>query len=323
MKRVLVTEPIHEAGMALLHGRDDIEVVVPRDTGNAAIAEAMAGIHGIAVRTVKLPAEILSLSDDLQVVSRHGVGCDNVAVDYLTARGIPVAIAAGANATSVAEHTMGLILATARHMLVQDAAVRAGDFNARFQRIATDLHGASLLIVGFGRAGRKVAPLARAFGMAVTVADIVLDCDLANDLGCRAVEDFRPELPGADFVTLHVPLDDTTRHLVSTAELERMKPGAVLINCARGGIVDETAMVAALDAGLLAAAGLDVFDDEPPPPDSPLLSRADVVLTPHAGAASHGAMRAMAEMAAQNILDSFDGKLAPDCTFNLDGLAPS
>ncbi len=306
--------------MSLLRDRADIEIVAPRDTSPGAIAEAVAGVHGIAVRTVKLPAETLMLANDLQVVSRHGVGCDNVAVDHLTARGIPVAIATGANATSVAEHTMGLTLAAARHMLAQDAAVRAGDFGARNSLIATDLDGARMLIVGFGRVGRKVAPLARAFGMDVTVADIVLDRDRADGMGCRAVEDFRPELAEADFITLHVPLDATTRHMVSTAEFERMKPGAVLINCSRGGIVDEAAMIAALDSGSLAAAGLDVFDDEPPPPASPLLSRADVVLAPHAGAASHGAMRAMAEMAARNILECFDGKLRPDCTFNHEDL---
>jgi len=321
MKRVLVTEPIHAAGMDLLLARNDVEVIEAPDVSPETLRRLMPGIHGIAVRTAKLPAELLSQANDLQVVSRHGVGCDNVAVDHLTSRGIPVAIAAGANSTSVAEHTMGLVLACARRMFAQDAAVRAGEFGMRSKLIATDLEGARMLIVGFGRVGRKVARLARAFGMDVVVADIALDTGLAADMGCRGVEDFRPELPSADVVTVHVPLDETTRHLVSAPEMAAMKPGAILINCARGGVVDEKALVAALDAGQLLAAGLDVFDEEPPPPSSPLLARDDVVLAPHTGAASFGAMREMARMAAQNVLDTFDDRLDPDCVFNHAELA--
>jgi len=326
MKRVLVTEPIHEDGINLLSAREDVEVICADDADPATLARLIPGVHGIAVRTAKMSADLLSLSKELQVVSRHGVGCDNVDVAHLSQRRIPVAIAAGANSTSVAELTLAMMLTLTRRLRDLDQAVRANNFGARSKLLSLELEGANLLIVGFGRIGKKVAARARAFGMNVTIADIALDQALANELGCKAVEDFRPELPNADILSVHVPLDDSTLHLVSDEVLSQLKPGAVLLNCARGGVVDEAALLKVLENGRLAGAGLDVFSTEPPPADDPifgpLLAREDVVLAPHAGAASTGAMRAMAMMAAQNILDCFDGVLKPDCTFNLEALEP-
>ena len=324
MKRVLVTEPIHEAGLSLLRARDDIKVIFANDADSDTLARILPGMHGIAVRTAKLPADLLALATELEVVSRHGVGCDNVDVAHLSARGIPVSITNGANSSSVAELTMAMALTLARRLPEVDKAVRENNFGARSRLLATDLEGATLLIVGFGRIGRKVASRARAFGMDLIVCDILPYRGVAAKMGYRFVADFRTELSNADFITLHVPYDDTTRHLISTAEFDAMKPGTVLINAARGGIVDEEAMLVALDSGPLSSAGLDVFSVEPPPQNDPvfnqLLARDDVILTPHTGAASHGAMRAMAIMAAQNILDSFDGVLSPENTFNLKAL---
>ena len=290
MKRVLVTEPIHEAGLSLLRARDDIKVIFANDADSDTLARILPGMHGIAVRTAKLPADLLALATELEVVSRHGVGCDNVDVAHLSARGIPVAITNGANSSSVAELTMAMALTLARRLPEVDKAVRENNFGARSRLLATDLEGATLLIVGFGRIGRKVASRARAFGMDLIVCDILPYRGVAAKMGYRFVADFR----------------------------------TVLINAARGGIVDEEAMLVALDSGPLSSAGLDVFSVEPPPQNDPvfnqLLARDDVILTPHTGAASHGAMRAMAIMAAQNILASFDGVLSPENTFNLKAL---
>lgn len=324
MKNVLLTEPIQEDGLSLLRAREDVNLIMAPDAEPETLRGLLPGVHGVVVRLANLTAEMLSLSNDLEVVSRHGVGCDAIDVAHLTGRGIPVAIASGANSTSVAEHTFGLMLSLARRQREQDAAVREGRFHDRGSLIATDLEGSRLLVVGFGRIGRKVARIARAFGMEVTVADIALDRQLADELGCKAVEDFRPELPDADFVTVHVPLDDSTAHMISTSEYEQIKPGAFILNCARGGIVDEAATLRALEAGSLAGAGIDAFSLEPPPLDdevfSKLLARPDILVAPHTGAASKGAMRMMAIMAAQNVLDCFDGKLKPDCVFNQDVL---
>lgn len=320
MKRVLVTEDMHARGYEVLESDPDIELVRIDDIEPGTLKEAVHGVDAILVRSAKLTADILEGAKNLKVVARHGVGCDSIDVAHLSARGIPVAIAAGANARSVAEHTLGLMLASARELPLLDTVVKTGHWADRNNYRAMDLIGAKVLIVGFGRIGRLVAPLCKAFGMDVVVADIALDETLAREMGCRGVEDFRPELADADFVTLHVPLDETTRHLISAKELAAMKPGSILINCARGGIVDDNALLAALENGHLRGAGLDVMTDEPPTPDHPLIHRTDVVITPHNGAGAMSAAIAMAEMSAENILDTFAGKLREDCTFNLDAL---
>ena len=320
MKRVLVTEPFHQDGINLLNARGDLTVIQASNAEPGTLAQLIPGIHGIAVRTATMGSDLLGLSTELQVVSRHGVGCDNLDVAHLTARGIPVAIAAGANSTSVAELTFAMILSLTRRLRELGHAVKNNDFNARSTLLALELEGADLLVLGFGRIGQKVAARARAFGMNVKVADIALDHKLAAKMGCKVLPDFREGLSEIDILSVHVPLNETTRHIISKSELAQMKSGAILINCARGGIVDETALLGALESGKLTGAGLDVYSVEPPPKDDPvlsrLLSREDVILSPHSGAASTGAMRAMAMMAAQNILDCFDGKLQADCTFN-------
>lgn len=320
MKRVLITEPMHERGYEVLESASDIEIVRLDSIAPAVLMDAVKDVDAIIARSAILSAEILSGAEKLQIVSRHGVGCDSIDVAYLSQRKIPVAIAAGANARSVAEHTMGLMLATARELPLLDQLVKNGRWAERNNYRACDLHGAKIVVLGFGRIGRLVAPLCKAFGMDVVVADIKLDAALAEKMGCRGVEDFRPELQDADFLTLHVPLDDSTRHIVSTPELQSMKPGSILINCARGGVVDDDALLRSLESGHLRGAGLDVMNIEPPAPDHPLMLRPDVVMAPHNGAAAMSAAVAMAEMSAQNVIDHFNGVLREDCTFNLDGL---
>jgi D-3-phosphoglycerate dehydrogenase len=316
MKNVLITEPMHEAGLALLRQRPDIKLIQISDIGADTLKAAARDAHAIGVRTALLGEDVLTTAGNLQVVSRHGVGTDNIDVDYLTTRSIPVAIATDANAQSVTEHTIMMMLAASRRLFAQDKAVREGDFAVRTRIIGGDLFSRNALIIGFGRIGRRIAAMCRAFGMNVTVADIALDREHAASLGCRAVEDFRPELAAADFVSLHVPLNSSTRHLLSATEFAVMRPGAIVINCARGSVLDETALAAALESGHLAGAGLDVFEDEPAPADHPLFSRPDVIVTPHTAGTSHNALRASAEMVAQNILDCFDGRLRRDCVFN-------
>ncbi|WNK01140.1 hydroxyacid dehydrogenase [Thalassospiraceae bacterium LMO-JJ14] len=321
MKRVLVTETMHACAFDILGARDDIEIInLKGDIRPETLIAHMPGVHAIAVRSAHLTADVLSHANDLEIVSRHGVGCDLIDVDYLSGRGIPVAIAAGANSLSVAEHTMALMLALARELPAQDKMAKGGNWKNRNEFQLRDLRGATILIVGFGRIGRLVAPLCTAFGMNVIAADIAPDYALAGEMGIRLITDFHDALAEADYVTLHVPLDDKTRHLVGTAEFTAMKDGVIVLNCARGGIVDDDAMLAALDAGKVFAAGIDVLDREPPEPDHPVLKRDDVIVTPHNGAASISSSIAMARMAAENILDCFDGRLKDDMIFNLDGL---
>lgn len=320
MKRVLVVAPIHADGLQLLRTRADVEVQVLEDTSIEAISKAMPGANAITVRLADLPSELLALADDLRIVAKHGVGCDNIAVDYLTGRGIPVAIATGANALSVAEHTMMMMLAAAKQILFFDEATRARDFDARVRVNTMELSGKTLSIIGFGRIGTKVARLARAFGMRVVVTDIAMNHALAKELGCEVIDDYHTILPDADVVSVHVPLTELTRDMIDTRELRLMKKTAILINCARGSIINEIALSHALSSGEIGAAGLDVFEEEPPRKDHPLFQQPNVLLSPHSAAATKEAVRMSAKLTAQNVLDCFDGCLQPDMIFNREGL---
>jgi D-3-phosphoglycerate dehydrogenase len=320
MKKVVVTENIHPDGIALLKARSDLSLTLLDGTDDSQIGPEIRDASAVLVRTAQLTQKELAPASQLQVVSRHGVGCDNIDVAHLSARGIPVAIAAAANSTSVAEHVLMMMLGLSKRTAQYDQLTRAGSFHERGRHRTHELHGKHILIVGFGRIGKKVAPLCRAFGMHVTVADIDLDREYAESLGCQAVEDFRPVLADADFVTLHVPLDETTRNMISAAELEAMPAHSILINCARGGIVDEKALADAVLSASIAGAGSDVFSVEPPTSDNPLLNLPGTILSPHNAASTAEGFVNMATGAAQNILDCLDGKLTAPFVFNARAL---
>ncbi|MGI9384914.1 MAG: hydroxyacid dehydrogenase, partial [Methyloligellaceae bacterium] len=309
-------EPFVEEGMALFEARPDVNLTVLPDTEPGAIREAIVDAHGVTVRLARLTEEMLEQAPNLEIVSRHGVGCDSVPVDYLTGRGVPVAITSGANSNSVAEHTLMMMLSLARGAADYDQSTRRAVWRDPALPQTIELADRTILIIGFGRIGRLVAALCRAFGMRVLLCDIALDAERAERLGCERADDYRAALGEADFVTLHVPLADDTRNMIGADEITRMRDGAYLINCARGGIVDEIALVEALKSGKLAGAGLDVFEQEPVQPDHPLFALSNVILSPHSSAMTEEGMRRMGLMTAGNVLDHFDGKLRPDCVFN-------
>ena len=319
MKRVVVTENIHPDGLALLQGRSDIDVELLHGEADR-LPAALADAHAVLVRSMALTGDVLAGAKHLEVVSRHGVGCDNIDVDSLSSRGVPVAIAVDANTTSVVEHVMMMMLALNKEAMRYDALTRQGGFSERGKYKTTELFGKHVLIVGFGRIGKRLAPLCKAFGMQVTVADIKLDRGYAKKLDCDAVEDVRPLLPSIDYLSLHVPLDDSTRNMISAAELSVMQPHAILINCARGGVVDEHAVAAAMRENRIAGFGCDVFSTEPPPADNPLLDLPNSIITPHNAAGPDESMRRMATFAAQNIINQFDGALTRDFIFNVNAL---
>lgn len=321
METVLLTEAVDEVGLALLRARPGIRLVVSPPGGREGLAEAAREACAIGVRTARLDAALLSGATRLRVVAKHGVGTDNIDIPHLTGRGIPVTNTPDANAVSVAEHAMMLMLATARRVVDLDRAVKAGDWAARTRHPAVELAGRRVLVVGVGRIGRRVAALCRAFGMAVTGYDPEVTGALAEELGIRLAPDLDCALSDADIVTLHVPLSAATRRLFDAERIGRLRPGAILINCARGGVVDEDALAAALAEGRVAAAGFDVLDSEPPRPDDMLLRARNVVLTPHSAALTLEAGRAMAAAMARNILDGIDGRLDPAVVVNAREIA--
>lgn len=319
-KRVLVIQPISPVAMDLLNGRADVETEVLADVRPEAIAERIGEADALTIRDALLPAALIAQAPRLRVVARHGVGYDNVPVEACTARGVPVAIIGGVNTVSVAEHTLYLMLAAAKSGARLDRAVRAGDFAARARRTTVELRGKTLALVGYGRIGRELALRARALGMRITAYDPHLDPASAPDVT------FAPSLEAllqeGDVVSLHLPLTPATRGLFGREALARMKPGAILVNAARGGLVDEGALVEALDAGRLYGAGLDVFEREPLPADDPLALREDVVLSPHNAALTAECLVEMGLATVRNVLAAFDGVLDPALVVNREVLGP-
>ena len=272
MPKVLIIQPFHEEGMKLFAARPDVSCEVV-DGGLEALAEQIADADGVTIRTSPLPAAVIERAGRLKVVSRHGVGFDNIDVAALSRRGIPLAIAADANATAVAEHTLFFMLALAKQGLRHHRATREGGWAVRNSLEAVDLLGRRVLVMGFGRIGREVAKRCAAFGMAVMVHDPYVQANVIEAAGeYRSVPDFQAALPETDVLTVHMPLGTESRGLIGSAELAALPGHAFVINAARGGIVDEAALHDALTSGKIAGAALDVFEEEPPPEDHPLFA---------------------------------------------------
>jgi D-3-phosphoglycerate dehydrogenase / 2-oxoglutarate reductase len=320
MAKVLIIQPFHERGMALLEARADIGFEIVDGKSEAELAEKIREADAATIRTAPLPASVIDQAVRLKVVSRHGVGYDNVDLAALTRRGIPLAIAADANATAVAEHTLFFMLALAKQALRHDRAVREGKWEIRNRFETVDLMGRRVLILGYGRIGREVAKRCAAFDMQVSVYDPYVQANVIENDGYRSVPEFAPVLPDTDILTVHMPLDAESRHLIGSFELAALPSHALVINCARGGIFDEAALHAALTSGAIAGAGIDVFEREPPPEDHPLFGLDNVILSPHTAGMSQEAAIRMAISTARNALAGIDSKLDPSMIVNREVL---
>ncbi|MBX6320398.1 MAG: hydroxyacid dehydrogenase [Rhodospirillaceae bacterium] len=315
MPHVLVLGRIHEAGTRVLAEGGASWELLPEPSPEETLAKAPAA-DAILIRTSPLPAAAIEAAPRLRIVSRHGVGYDNIDVAACTRRRIPVTVVGDVNSVPVAEHTMMLMLALARRAVAHDRSTREGAWAVRDRFAMTELAGKRLLLLGFGRIGREVARRARAFDMAVHVYDPYVREGDVSALGCRREPDLDAALPHADFVSVHMPLTPETRNMLDGAALARLKPSASVICTARGGIVDEAALAAALAAGRLRGAGLDVFAREPPPGDLALLGLDNVVLSPHCAALTEECAIRMATISARNCLDGLAGRLRPELVVN-------
>ena len=318
MKKILCIQPLHPEALKVLDARTDITYEVVTDFSPDNLIKHVGDADAITVRDAPLPVEVLQAAPKLKIVSRHGVGYDNVPVDYCTGRGIPVTVVGNVNSNSVAEHTLYLMLAVARAGTRQDAAVRSGNFAERAKLPCFELRGRRLLVIGYGRIGQEVALRARAFGMEIIVFDPY--AQQANFPGVNFVNTLDEALPQADMTTLHVPLMPETHNLLDARELALMPEGAVVINSARGGIINEDALAAAIKSGHLRGAGLDTFAIEPLPTQSPLIAEQNVVLSPHSAALSTEALIGMGVMTVLNALAGLDGELQPELVVNRSAL---
>jgi D-3-phosphoglycerate dehydrogenase len=321
MHKLVFCRALHADAMALLQARDDVELTILTDAFRgppmqkemeAAIIEA----DGVMVGLERLDAGVIASARNLRVISRFGVGYDLIDIPACTAKRIVVGVVNGANDLSVAEHAMMLMLAVARRTLEMDASVRAGTWMMQEGRRMRELAGRCVLVMGYGRIGTRVARLCAAFGMKVMVHDPAFPTPRIAADGHIPAPDLMEAVARADVVSLHCPLDASTRHMVDADFLARMPSHAWLINTARGGLVDEAALVAALSEGGIEAAGLDVLVQEPPRPDHPLFALPNVVLAPHNAAAAWECYAKMSMRAVRNLLDTIDGVIDPGYTVN-------
>ncbi|HYZ10471.1 MAG TPA: phosphoglycerate dehydrogenase [Actinomycetota bacterium] len=307
--RILVTEPLSDRGLDLL--REEHEVDVRTDLAAGGLAGAVPGYDALVVRSqTKVDAEVIEAATNLKVIARAGIGLDNVDVEAATRRGVMVVNAPQSNILSAAEHTVALILALARKVPQADAALRSGRWEReRFQGV--ELHGKTLGIVGLGRVGTMVAQRALAFGMRLIAFDPYVSRERARELSIELMPDLGALLVQADIVTIHLPRTAETEGLIGERELGLMKEGARIVNTARGGIVDEGALVAALRSGRLAGAALDVFSEEPVSEQHPLFGLPNVVVTPHLGAATREAQDKAGAAIAEMVRLALRGEFVP------------
>jgi D-3-phosphoglycerate dehydrogenase len=306
-RRVLITDPIAPDGVAYLRQHATVEVrpgLTP-----AELLEIIGDYTALVVRSeTKVTRQVIEAARQLRVIGRAGVGVDNIDVDAATSRGIVVVNAPAGNTVAVAEHTIGLLLAVARRIPQAHASLRRGEWQ-RSRFIGTEVRNKVLGIVGLGRIGREVARRAQGLEMRVIAFDPYVSADHARRVGVE-LTDLPTLLRTADFVSIHTPATAQTQGLIGAAELALLKPTAYVINCARGGIVDETALLQALQEGRIAGAALDVFAKEPPG-EHPLLQLDNVVATPHLGASTQEAQVSVALEVAEQVIAVLDGRPAP------------
>lgn len=304
--RVLVTDKLAEEGLDLLRSQPGLEVVVNTKLDPAGLREALKEADGIVIRSAtQLTAEVLKDQPRLKAIVRAGVGVDNIDAPAATRQGIVVMNTPGGNTVSTAEHAMTLMLALSRNVGPANQSLKGGKWD-RNKFTGSQLGGKTLGIVGLGRVGLAVARRAQGFDMDVVGFDPFLSAERAQELGIESVPRLSELWGRCDYITLHTPLSAETRNLIGADELAQMKDGVRIINCARGGLIDEAALLEALNSGKVAGAAIDVFDPEPPPADHPLVVHPRTLVTPHLGASTEEAQISVAVEAARLLCDFFE-----------------
>ena len=308
-KKILVIQNIHQEGINLLKGNSSYEFEI-FDEINEDLKQKIVDCDAISIRTAKLPNEIISSAKKLQVISRHGVGYDNIDLKSTKEIGATLTITATANAVAVAEHVMFMLLNISKRKDMYDQSVKLGKFNDRNKLPKTiELWGKNILIAGFGRIGQALIKRCLGFEMNVYVYDPYINDEKIKSLGGKKVNDLKEAVKEMDAISLHMPLNDETKNIINYDLLRSMKTNCIVINAARGGIINEIDLDKALRENLIFGAGLDVFETEPPKSDNPLLKNDKVFLSPHTAAFTEECMIRMGKETIQNIIDFFEKKL--------------
>jgi len=306
MKKIIVTDAVDKKCVAILENAG-FEVTYKPGMPKEEIKNVINNYNGLIVRSdTQVTPDLIDLMDNMEVIGRAGAGVDNINIEAATRKGIIIMNTPGGNTVSTAEHTMALILSMCRNVPQANQSLRSGKWERKKFK-GTELHGKTIGIIGLGKVGREVAARSKAFGMAAIGYDPVLSAEVALKLGANLV-DLDTLFKQSDIITVHVPLTDETRNLISEKSLNNCKDGVKIINCARGGIVDEEALVKALDSGKVSGAAFDVYVKEPPDYSGPFIQHPKIVATPHLGASTEEAQEKVAIQIAEQIVDLFNNK---------------
>lgn len=306
--KVLITDyvwPDIKAESRILH-EAGLEPIVAPDTSPETLARLATDVDAIMFCFSKVPAEVLRAAENCKIAARYGIGVDNVDIDACTELGIVVTNVPDYCLGEVADHALGMILALNRRLVPHDRAVKAGGWTS--VKLDQPMHRTSastLGVIGYGRIGRTIAARAAAFGTRVIAYDPMYE--VGTEQAPATMVDFDTVLAESEFITVHVPLTPETRHLIGREELAKMKPGSILVNCARGGLVDEHALAEALQSGHIAGAGLDVVDPTPPPDDHPLFQQENVIITPHTAFFSQASTLELETRTAEEVVRVLNG----------------
>ncbi len=310
MFKIGIIEKIHEDGIKLLEKHPNFEFELIENISKENLIKKLPNFDGITLRVAELGSEILEHCKKLKVISRHGVGYDNLDTKYLKKNNITLLITATANAVSVAEHVMYMMLSLSKGITDYDKAVRSGNFKKNVNKIEThELLNKEILIAGFGRIGKNLIKRCLGFEMKVKVYDPFVDKKTIEMMGGNKVENINIALKTADFLSIHMPLTSETKNLIDLKKLKTMKKNAIIINTARGGIINETDLDTALNNKIIFGAGLDVFEKEPINMDNPLIKNKRVLLSPHSSTFTQECTARMGIETVQNLIDFFENKI--------------
>ena len=310
MKRIAIIEKIHDEGLKLLENNSNYNYELIENTSEENLINKLPEFDGCTLRVSELNENILKHCPKLKVISRHGVGYNNIDTNFIKKNNITLLITNNANQISVAEHVMYMLLSISKGILSHDQSVRSGLFKEGVKNIMTfELQNKKILIIGFGRIGKALIRMCKSFYMKVIVYDPYVDEKIISDLGGEKVENLNKSLQTADYVSLHVPLTSETKNMINIDNIKVMKPTSILINTSRGSVVNEIDLNNALNDKIIFGAGIDVFETEPVKISNPLLKNKRVILSPHTATWTNECKIRMAKITIQNIIDFFEKRI--------------
>ena len=310
MKKIAVIENIHRDGLQIIDKNPNYEYELISDVSEKNLIEKLPDFDACTLRVSKLNENILQHCSKLKVISRHGVGYDNVDLNFLKKKNISLLITATANAVAVAEHVIYMMLSISKSINQYDSEVRKGNFKKNASKIETlELFSKEVLIVGFGRIGKSLIQRCLGFEMKVNVYDPFVSNSIISKFGGNKIDDLDEGLKSCDYLSLHIPLTDKTKNMINRTKLSSMKKSAIIINTSRGGIINEIDLNNALNEKVIFGAGLDVFEQEPIDKDNPLLKNDRVILSPHSATFTNECKSRMSIETTKNIIDFFNNKL--------------